>query len=263
MEFAESPKEKVGGLAFEVIFKPASVEAVPIMKSFSPSKEISQEAIERKLKEAEERRMLCEVQRLAAAMKDRERAQEANQRLSDMSDSFAREALKKLAEKMEVTQENKTSQIKALQEKLREHALRVEEVRKVGDLYRQDLKERIDRKLETAGEKRDRKLHSIQERLRQHKTHIDKVIEASSKFSKDTEEKLIQKMETNLRNRDVYLSNLQQRLKDHDRRIHEVRKNKLNQSSSEESVGNVNDSTNDSMLDSICLDASGLACEGE
>lgn len=47
-------------------------------------------------------------------------------------------------------------------------ALRVEEVRKVGDLYRQDLKERIDRKLETAGEKRDRKLNSIQERLRQH-----------------------------------------------------------------------------------------------
>lgn len=54
-------------------------------------------------------------------MKDRERAQEANQRLSDMSDSFAREALKKLAEKMEATQENKTSQIRALQEKLREH----------------------------------------------------------------------------------------------------------------------------------------------
>lgn len=61
---AESPKVKVGGLAFDVIFKPASVEALPIIKTFSPCKEISQEAIERKLKEAEERRMVgfCERQ---------------------------------------------------------------------------------------------------------------------------------------------------------------------------------------------------------
>lgn len=56
---AESPKEKSGGLAFDVILKPAAVDNVPILKAIStPNKEISQEIIEKKLKEADERRMV-------------------------------------------------------------------------------------------------------------------------------------------------------------------------------------------------------------
>ena len=53
---AESPKEKTGGMAYEVILKPASSDARPA----SPPKErpISQEFIEKKLKDAEERRLV-------------------------------------------------------------------------------------------------------------------------------------------------------------------------------------------------------------
>lgn len=57
----ESPRAKAGGLAFEVILKPASVENPPAIISNSPPKErsISQEFIEKKLKDAEERRQVC------------------------------------------------------------------------------------------------------------------------------------------------------------------------------------------------------------
>ena len=54
----EAQKEKTGGMAYEVILKPASTDAAP--RPTSPPKErpISQEFIEKKLKDAEERRQV-------------------------------------------------------------------------------------------------------------------------------------------------------------------------------------------------------------
>ena len=58
---AESPKgkEKSGGMAYEVILKPAAGDS-PAPRPKSPPKErpLSQELIEKKLKEAEERRQV-------------------------------------------------------------------------------------------------------------------------------------------------------------------------------------------------------------
>lgn len=232
----DSSKRKSGGLAFDVILKPAVIDTAPMLKEYASYKEISQEVIEKKLKDAEERRLSMEVQRLTSILKDKERVQEANLRIQELNQSFSREVERKLAEKMEMSQENKVIQIKALQERLKEHAMHVEEVRKMGNQSRSDLKERIERKLETAGEKREAQLNCLQDRIRQHQKHIDEVIESSNKFSKDTEEKIIQKMEISLKNREEHLSNLMERLKEHDRRVCEVRKNKLNQYSSEESL---------------------------
>jgi len=52
----ERTRESSGGLAFEVILKPATVESPEIVKNPSPTKEISFEFIEKKLQEAKERR---------------------------------------------------------------------------------------------------------------------------------------------------------------------------------------------------------------
>lgn len=54
-------------------------------------------------------------------IKVRERAQEANHRIHEMNDSFSKEVEKKLAEKMEVTEENKMAKINALIDRLKEH----------------------------------------------------------------------------------------------------------------------------------------------
>jgi len=245
----DSPRAKAGGLAFEVILKPAAVDNPPAILSNSPPKErsISQEFIEKKLKDAEERRQSLEASRLQQLVKDKERAQEANQRIQDLNESFAKETEKKLQDRMEAMQEKKNNQIKALIERLRLHATRVEEVRKMSEQYSVDLKERIERKMETMGEKREAQLQSIQERIRDHQKHIEEVIDASSKFSKVTEEKLIQKMETSLKNREDQIRHLMDRLKDHETRAQKVRSNKLNKSLSgednvDESINSINDS---------------------
>jgi len=58
----EGTTEKSGGMAFEVILKPASSDAAPphVAGSSSPTRErpLSQGDIDRKLKEAEERRLV-------------------------------------------------------------------------------------------------------------------------------------------------------------------------------------------------------------
>jgi len=56
----EGTTEKTGGMAFEVILKPASSDAAPPHVAGSPTKErpLSQGDIDRKLKEAEERRLV-------------------------------------------------------------------------------------------------------------------------------------------------------------------------------------------------------------
>ena len=62
-----------------------------------------------------------ESQKLLSVQKSKERAAEANQRIQDLNDSFMRDAEKRLMEKMEVSMEKKTTQIRQLQERLREH----------------------------------------------------------------------------------------------------------------------------------------------
>jgi len=57
----EGTTEKTGGMSFEVILKPASSEAAPPHAPGSPTKDrpLSQGDIDRKLKEAEDRRHVC------------------------------------------------------------------------------------------------------------------------------------------------------------------------------------------------------------
>jgi len=128
---SESPRTKAGGLAFEVILKPANTESPPAILATSPTKErsISQELIEKKLKEAEERRQSLEASRLQPVLKDKERIQDANQRAQELNTSFSKETEKKLQEKMEAMEENKKAQLKAIQDRLNEHESHAEKVR--------------------------------------------------------------------------------------------------------------------------------------
>jgi len=229
---AASPKEKTGGLAFEVILQPAVVAVPPqIVRDLTPQKRQSlpnMEEIERKLKEANERRLSIEASKLQMVAKHAERVAETGQRIQGLNESFSRDAEKKLVERMEANADKKNAQIKALHERLQEHAKHVEEVRKIGEQYRVELRERIERKMDAAGSKRDEQLSQIQERIRKHKQHVDEVLEQSSKFSKDTEEKIIHKMEASMKNREKQISGILDRLKDHERRVQTVRQNKNN-----------------------------------
>lgn len=129
----DTAKGKSGGVAFDVIIKPASTDNPPQLLHGSPTKEhppLSQEDIDRKLKEAEERRLSMEASKLQAVNKEKERLRGANAKAQEMEEQFAKEAEKKLAEKMETSEEKKRALEQAKQERLKEHDRHVEEVRK-------------------------------------------------------------------------------------------------------------------------------------
>lgn len=62
-----------------------------------------------------------EATRLTYSLKDKQRCSEANLRIQELNESFARDIEKKLAEKMELSAENKNLRINTLQERLKEH----------------------------------------------------------------------------------------------------------------------------------------------
>lgn len=130
MENVTETKNK--GVAFDVILRPATVDSPPLHRQSSPTVErlLSQQDIDRKLKEAQERRLSLEASKLQSIAKEKERVQEVNQKAQELSEAFSKDAEKKLAGKMETSEENRRAQELAKQEKLKEHERHAQEVRK-------------------------------------------------------------------------------------------------------------------------------------
>ena len=62
-----------------------------------------------------------EAAKLKPVEKQKERAQEAVKRVEELNDSFSKETEKKMVERLEGMEEKKEKQIKALQDRLRDH----------------------------------------------------------------------------------------------------------------------------------------------
>ena len=62
-----------------------------------------------------------EASRLQPVLKDKERAQEVNQRAVDLNESFSKVTEKKLQEKMDAMEENKKAKIQSLLDRLSLH----------------------------------------------------------------------------------------------------------------------------------------------
>ncbi|CAG2209705.1 unnamed protein product [Mytilus edulis] len=203
----EGAKRSTGGVAYDYILKPASDN----------------------LKAAEERRQSLEQQKVQFAAKEKNRVQEVLAKSMEEEEKFAREVKAKLRRSLEVTKENRNMQIQALQEKLRDHLTKVEEVYKKSDTMAKDLQleEKITQKLEASEENRNAKIQAQLTRLRNHAKHIEDVCKASENLGKISEEKIILKMENALKNREEYYRALQDRLKEHEKKIEEVRRNKM------------------------------------
>ncbi|KAK6188428.1 hypothetical protein SNE40_004605 [Patella caerulea] len=172
----EGAKEKVGGLAYEVILKPATVNEAPLRPVTPPKEKVISEAdILNKLKKAEERRLSLEAQRLEQLAKERAKAQEIVAKAQEESKIFSEETEKKLRKAMEANKENRETQINALRERLREHATHIQEVCKASESMNRASEEKIITKMETALKNREEQYRALQERLQEHERRIEEV----------------------------------------------------------------------------------------
>merc|ERR1712025_190472 len=154
----ESSKQKA--MAFDVILEPAQRESP--RRPVSPPKErpLSQELIELKLKSAENRRQSIEAEKIEKAARA-EKITSAQQRAAELEAEFQKEAEAKMLQRQNSMQEKKNKQINALQERLRVHAQRVNEVRAASDNYRSALKENIEKKIQEKTINRENHLKTI------------------------------------------------------------------------------------------------------
>jgi len=224
----DQPKrESTGGMAYDVILKPAAVNSPkqpsPPKKSARP---LSQEILQQKLKEAEERKLELEAQKLQIGTTEK-RILAAHQRINEVNENFSKEKKELLKKKHESMELNKTARVQALQERLREHAKHVDEVKDKYEKSQQEDKERllqnINQKLEDYSEKRENSLKKIKEKLEEHEKHCEEVAKASKSLNKSTEEKILQKMEQTRINREKQLESLMEKLKDHDFKVQELK----------------------------------------
>jgi len=224
---------KQKSMAFDVILEPAQRQSPK--RPFSPPKErpLSQELIELKLKSAETRRQSIEAEKIEKVARQ-DKIKIAQHKAAVLEAEFQKEAEIKMLQRQSSMQEGKNRQINALQERLRVHAQRVNEVRAASDNYRSALKENVEKKMQEKTAKRENHLKSILEKLQEHEHHVKEVLETSAGFSKRTEEKMMSKMEATLKNREGQIEQLMERLKDHEKHVQQVRMNKsLNMSASE------------------------------
>merc|ERR1711881_545672 len=100
-----------------------------------------------KLKSAENRRQSIEAEKIEKAARA-EKITVAQQKAAILEAEFQKEAAAKMLQRQNSMQEKKNKQINALQERLRVHAQRVNEVRAASDNYRSALKENIEKKMQ-------------------------------------------------------------------------------------------------------------------
>uniref|UniRef100_A0A0B7BMH7 Stathmin n=1 Tax=Arion vulgaris TaxID=1028688 RepID=A0A0B7BMH7_9EUPU len=180
---AENQKPKPGGISFDVILKPASVESMKTPLQLSPSgvkkRELSQEQIENKLKKAEERRSLIEQERMEQLAKERQKALEVVTKAQSESEQFSQKTKEKLRRSMEIRRENRETQIKALQERLREHSLKVQEVQRSSEemvkTFETKSEQKLSKKMETYEANRQNQMKSMLSKLQDHANHINEV----------------------------------------------------------------------------------------
>jgi len=239
---AENEKrESTGGLAFEVVLKPATSDIPNITSPHKINRQISQEILEKKLKDAEERRIALEAEKAPNVAK---RLSLAKEKVNSRDEIFSKEVKEKLETKLEKMEINKTNQIQVLQGRLKEHGNHVQEVRQAYEKsqaeYKQRLLQDITQKQEGYKENREKCLQGIKEKLEEHETHLKEVIQTSKEFSKNTEEKIIQKMDQSRINREKQLNTLMDRLKDHDEKVKERNRKSLNVSANYEDQNDEN-----------------------
>ncbi|KAK2703750.1 UPF0430 protein CG31712-like isoform X1 [Artemia franciscana] len=179
-----------GGVKYEVVLAP-STGSPPRAKSPSTTP-ISAADIQKKLKEAEERRRSLQdsvQERIHARLEGRFAAVQES-----LQNKFE-ELNKQINEKQELSQANREQYLEGIKEKVRQHIEHVESVR--NQLQEQVNEARVDleKDLSRRGENREKQIEELRERMRAHEEHVQNVRKNNDQRIKDLERKIQERMD--------------------------------------------------------------------
>ncbi|XP_064485057.1 stathmin-4-like isoform X2 [Ornithodoros turicata] len=216
-------EESKGGMKYELVLADPCIES-PIPKT--TPKSLSAEDIDKKLKEAEERRQTLEALKLNSINEKLTRLVGVNQKKEESKQEFQEATRLSVLKKMETTEERRDAHIRSIQDKLREHGSHIQEVRKSLDAQSQEILSNLQKKLDSAAELRESQIGALQDRLKNHDAHIAEVRKQLDAQVEERRDNLQKKLETAQEKRCAIYKELQERLQEKEKHAQEVRQNK-------------------------------------
>merc|ERR1712198_394858 len=166
-------KDTVGGTSIEIVLSPAIKKPKSrISPPTSPTANLSEEAIAKKLAEAEERKQSLEqekLQKLAANL----------EKISLAQEKFAAEVLEKIESKQGQAEELRKKQMVDMKEKVSEHSLKIEkaqrELEAAIEAAKVETQAAIDKKMHNYEENKNVQLEEMLTALKDHSERIKNV----------------------------------------------------------------------------------------
>ncbi|KAL5282019.1 STMN1 family protein [Megaselia abdita] len=167
-----------GGLSYEVVLSKTGNGVSNVIVPRRPAvldKNVSSQEIERKLRAAEERRLLLEAKKLAEVSNQIARIQEVSRRKQVINNQFKNQTKEQLDNKMEHHIGKRESIINDIKEKIKVHTAEIEKTRQTLEQQKEKEKQAIEEKLKNAQQSRDDHIKKMLERLKQHERQIESV----------------------------------------------------------------------------------------
>ncbi|CAH0394343.1 unnamed protein product [Bemisia tabaci] len=225
-------EEKKGGIKFELIESPANTPP-PKTKSSSPTRTISSENIDEKLKAAAERRLSLEAKKIEQLSNQLSKIEHAMKKRDEISKEFSVRSKKVLEEKMEQYSEKKEAHISEVLCKLKKQFENGEKTRQSLESALEEIKENTNLKLLQASKKRESQIQELTKRLKEHDEHAKSVYNALKEKQEELKQRILTKEEEAALRKEQKIKEKLEKLKEKDNRSEKVRQNKTSESCTE------------------------------
>jgi len=230
---ATLPESKEAGLRYDVVLSPA-VKSVPkLTPSSSP---MTEDALNKKLKEAEDRRKSLDNLRMKNLTDQLAKVEIAQQKREEIETEVKAKAAEKLNEKLVTAEENKNAQIKAMKDKLSDHMDKIDKAQKEIEAqletYKSKTECQLTEKLEAADENRAKENQEMLNKIREHLETVQKVKdqakfpENQAELEESMKEKIKLRMERATQLKEKHEEQIRERLAQQKRRAELVRENR-------------------------------------
>jgi len=227
---ATLPESKEAGLRYDVVLSPA-VKSVPkLTPSSSP---MTEDALNKKLKEAEDRRKSLDNLRMKNLTDQLAKVEIAQQKREEIETEVKAKAAEKLNEKLVTAEENKNAQIKAMKDKLSDHMDKIDKAQKEIEAqletYKSKTECQLTEKLEAADENRAKENQEMLNKIREHLENVEKVkdqVPNQAELEESMKEKIKLRMERATQLKEKHEEQIRERLAQQKRRAELVRENR-------------------------------------
>lgn len=212
-----------GGLCYEVILAQPAIAVAPKPNAIPVVKSLSAEDIEKKLREAEERRQTLEAKKIADWSAKMNRIEEVSRKKDELELDFMNQAKEKIKAKMGQHEDNREAIMSDIKGKLKTQFDEIEKTRTSLEQQKEMERVAIENKLKAAALLREENMKKMQERLKEHNTiklaevkiladereqektmEIKHVFENKLFLAELKREKELQKKLENIRKRDIH-----------------------------------------------------------